>query len=150
MLKKTITILSATILILVTLLSIPKITYDVNAAQQKNMSTISTIDKNANSFTNVELDSRQEYKLFISKSDGTPLDHGYVQIYSLDENRNVFMGTTQKDGSVNATLDINLNAIKETLKQKANNIMDLHFILFAGDDNELVNEGLTITYQLNK
>lgn len=88
-------------------------------------------------------------KLTIFTSDGNPLANGYVQIYSLDQNKYVFLGQTDKKGRVDFKIANNKSDIKDKFKSKNVNILDFHYIIFAGNDEEVATEGMTISYGIN-
>ncbi|AAM25844.1 hypothetical protein M2349_002422 [Caldanaerobacter subterraneus subsp. tengcongensis MB4] len=82
----------------------------------------------------------------ILTSDGLPLKNGYVQVYSLDMNENVFLGKTDENGQVQIKITYNKSDIKNLFRSKNVSVIDLHYIIFAGNDTEMAVEGMTVSY----
>lgn len=85
-------------------------------------------------------------KLSVFISDGSPLVNGYVQIYSIDQNKYVFLGKTDENGQVDFKISNDKSELVKKLKSKNVNIIDCHYIMFAGNNEEVATEGMTISY----
>ena len=88
-------------------------------------------------------------KLKVYTSDGNSLKDGYVQIYSIDQNKYVFIGKTDPTGQVNFKIANDKSNIKNQLKLKKINVIDYQYIIFSGNDKEVATQGMTISYKIN-
>lgn len=101
-----------------------------------------------NNYYEIDDKDDDEYQLNINTSEDLALNEGYVQVYSIEDNKNVFIGKTDQDGKVTIKLKNNKKSLREQLTKETINVIDKHYIVFAGNNSEVATKGITVSYKL--